>query len=91
MLRRWRAGEIPYGAAARIARRLGAVGLITYTLESEPGTSLRAAGWRDEGLTATRLRQWGHAGRPRPARAAILAAPKHRWCAPWSPSPAAPP
>lgn len=34
-----------YGAAARAARELGYRKIITYTLDSEPGTSLRAAGW----------------------------------------------
>ena len=35
-----------YGAAWRAARALGYRRLITYTLTTEPGTSLRAAGWR---------------------------------------------
>jgi hypothetical protein len=35
-----------YGAAWRATRTLGYRKLITYTLASEPGTSLRAAGWR---------------------------------------------
>ena len=34
-----------YGAAARAARALGYGKIITYTLDTEPGTSLRAAGW----------------------------------------------
>ena len=34
-----------YGAAARAARELGYRKIITYTLASEPGTTLRAAGW----------------------------------------------
>lgn len=34
------------GAAARLARLLGYTRLGTYTLETEPGTSLRAAGWQ---------------------------------------------
>ena len=34
-----------YGAAARAARALGYGRIITYTLDTEPGTSLRAAGW----------------------------------------------
>jgi hypothetical protein len=29
---------------------MGFVKIITYTLESEPGSSLKAAGWVDEGL-----------------------------------------
>jgi len=34
-----------YGGAARVARALGYSRLFTYTLDSEPGTSLRAVGW----------------------------------------------
>jgi hypothetical protein len=37
--------SILYGAAARIAREMGYAKIITYTLQSEPGTSLRASGW----------------------------------------------
>ena len=33
------------GAAARAAKALGAARIITYTLEEEAGTSLRASGW----------------------------------------------
>jgi len=40
-----------YGAAWRAARGLGFRRLITYILDSEPGTSLRAAGWRLVGTT----------------------------------------
>ncbi|MFY0540036.1 XF1762 family protein [Nannocystis pusilla] len=36
-----------YGACRRGAAALGFERLITYTLASEPGTSLRAAGWRE--------------------------------------------
>ena len=39
-----------YGAAARAARTLGYRKIITYTLDSEPGTTLRAAGWSCAGL-----------------------------------------
>lgn len=35
-----------YGASRRIAKAFGYTRLITYTLMSEPGTSLKAAGWR---------------------------------------------
>lgn len=34
-----------YSAAARVAREKGYRKIITYTLATEPGTSLRAAGW----------------------------------------------
>lgn len=34
-----------YGRCARIAREMGYHKITTYTLESEPGTSLKASGW----------------------------------------------
>ena len=35
-----------YGACCRAAKALGYRKIITYTLASEPGTSLKASGWR---------------------------------------------
>jgi hypothetical protein len=52
-----------YGACWRAARALGYRRLVTYTLTTEPGTSLRAAGWRVVG--AVRGRSWHCASRPR--------------------------
>jgi len=52
-----------YGAAWRACRALGYTRLITYTLSSEPGVSLRAAGWRTVGTT--KGRSWNWRGRPR--------------------------
>jgi hypothetical protein len=40
------ANSFLYGACWRIAREMGYVRAITYTQGSEPGTSLRAAGWK---------------------------------------------
>jgi hypothetical protein len=40
-----------YSAAWRVAKNLGWKRLITYILKSEPGTSLRAAGWKCLGET----------------------------------------
>lgn len=45
-LGRLNACSMLYGACWRAARALGYRRLITYTLQSESGTSLRAAGWR---------------------------------------------
>jgi len=39
-----------YGAAARTAKAMGFVKIQTYILESELGTSLKAAGWVCEGV-----------------------------------------
>lgn len=52
-----------YGAAWRAARAMGYRRLGTYTLEREPGTSLRAAGWHEIGVVP--LRSWSRPGRPR--------------------------
>ena len=38
-----------YGACARVAKEMGYRRIITYTLQSEPGTSLTASGWRNCG------------------------------------------
>lgn len=50
-----------YGAAARAAKALGYERIHTYVLASEPGTSLRAAGWNDEGTTNGG--DWNHSNR----------------------------
>ena len=52
-----------YGAAARAARAMGYQKIITYTLDTEPGTSLRAAGWQCAGPAGGE--RW--AGKRRPA------------------------
>ena len=41
-----------YAAAARICKEMGFWKIQTYILEEEPGTSLKAAGWKFEALTA---------------------------------------
>lgn len=52
-----------YAACWRAARALGYRKLITYTLASESGASLRAAGWRTVG--EVRGRTWSCPSRPR--------------------------
>jgi hypothetical protein len=55
-----------YGAAWRAAKALGYSRLITYTLSSEPGASLRGAGWRLLGEATTKTGQgWSVPSRPR--------------------------
>lgn len=53
------------GACARAARAVGAWRIITYTLDSETGASLRGAGWEQtkDGITSW----WTHAGSRTPA------------------------
>jgi len=55
--------SILYGACARIAREMGYKRVVTYTLASEPGTSLRASGFVDCGEAGGV--SWDMPGRPR--------------------------
>lgn len=52
-----------YAAAARAAKAMGYRKIITYTLDTEPGTSLRAAGWVCAGIAGGK--RW--TGQRRPA------------------------
>jgi len=53
-----------YSAAWRAGRALGYKRMITYTLaDAEPGTSLRAAGWKE--LYSTPGKSWSVTSRPR--------------------------
>lgn len=64
-----------YGALCRAARALGYSEAWTYTLQEEPGTSLRAAGFLEAGTS--RGGDWGREGRGRAA--AVCSGPKTRW------------
>lgn len=52
-----------YAAAWRAARAMGYRKLITYTLDTEPGTSLKAAGWKV--VAETKGGSWSCPSRPR--------------------------
>ena len=53
------------GACVRAARAIGAARVVTYTLDTESGASLRGAGWR---MTKDGIRSWWtHAGSRTPA------------------------
>ena len=54
-----------YGAAWRATKALGYIKLITYILNTEPGTSLTAAGWRLIGSTSGDTWNRPNASRPR--------------------------
>ena len=77
--------SILYGAAARTAKAMGYNRIITYTLQSEPGTSLRAAGWTL--VCKAGGKSWNMPGRPREETQRTLFgnerkypdAPKYRW------------
>lgn len=52
-----------YAAAWRAARAMGYRRLITYILDTEPGTSIVAAGWKRAG--STKAESWSRTSRPR--------------------------
>lgn len=57
------ANSFLYGAAWRAAKALGYGKLITYTLPTESGSSLKGAGWELIGEAGGG--KWGRSGRPR--------------------------
>ncbi len=65
-----------YAAAARAGKALGYKRIQTYILDTEPGVTLRAAGWTDEGPAGGG--QWHHTdGKPR--RTDQPTGPKRKW------------
>jgi hypothetical protein len=68
--------SILYAAAARACAAMGFTRIQTYILEDELGTSLKAAGWRFDGMTAG-----GHHKRSdgSPRRSDQPECPKQRW------------
>lgn len=64
-----------YAAVARAAKAMGFHRVITYILESEPGTSLRAVGW--EPRAKTQGGSWSRSSRPREDKHPLE--PKVRW------------
>ncbi len=74
---RWNACSQLYGWAAREARRRGFQKIITYTLEAEEGTTLRAAGWTDEGAVGRAGKSWNTPSRPRVDKTILCR--KRRW------------
>ncbi len=64
-----------YSRAARIAKELGYRKIITYILETETGSSLKASGWHKE--ADTRGGDWSVKSRPRNTKAPTC--PKQRW------------
>lgn len=57
------AASMLYGAAWRAAKAMGYKRLITYVLQSETGTSVKAAGWREVGVAGGG--SWDRVSRPR--------------------------
>lgn len=74
---RWNACSQLYGWAARTAASRGFEKIITYTLETEEGTSLRAAGWTCEGPAGGG--SWDRRRRRR-TNSTLPSGTKTRWC-----------
>lgn len=66
-----------YSKAARIAKEMGYKKIITYILQSEAGTSLKATGWKCE-TQKCGGGDWNRIGRPRMTKAPQCL--KQRWC-----------
>lgn len=64
-----------YSAAARVAKELGYKKIITYILDSEEGSSLKASGWEYE--ANIRGHSWNTKSRPRKTTAPTC--DKQRW------------
>lgn len=71
------AASMLYGAAWRAAKALGYRRLITYTLDTEPGTTLRAAGWKAVAESPGGSWHTPNSGRPRVDKHPTQ--PKIRW------------
>lgn len=64
-----------YGAAARVAKAMGYQKIITYILDTENGSSLRAAGWKCAGRAGGKI--W--TGKRRPSEPLYPAQMKYRY------------
>lgn len=67
-----------YSRANRAAKAMGYTKVITYTLASESGASLRASGWKEEARVYGR--SWSCESRPREDKHPVVE--KIRWSAP---------
>lgn len=67
-----------YGACWRVWRAMGGLRLVTYTLASESGASLRGAGWKVEAESAPRGKPWHGPDRQREYQS-VYGQQKLRW------------
>lgn len=66
-----------YGAAARVAKNLGYSKIVTYTLDFESGSSLRAVGWTLE--SSVKGQNWNRPSREREQKSDYQTFDKYRW------------
>ena len=67
-----------YGRCWRVWQQMGGKRMVTYTLQSESGSSLRGAGWKIMGEVSTRSNPWGSSSRKREHQS-IYEQLKFRW------------
>ena len=72
-----------YAAALRAARAMGYRRVLTYTLPEESGASLRAVGFKLDGMTRYNKNGWDMPGRPRKTLGRYPTGPKARWIKEW--------
>jgi hypothetical protein len=68
-----------YAKAIKAGRNMGYRKFVTYTLTSEPGSSLKAVGFKLEGITQARPKGWDHPSRRRPMPERYPTGQKYRW------------
>lgn len=67
------------GAAIRAARAMGYYRIVTYTLPQESGSSMRAIGFQQDGITSARPTGWNCRSRPRSLPEKYPNTEKIRW------------
>lgn len=73
------ANSMLYGACVRAGKAMGYTSIITYTLLTESGASLKAAGFESEGVMRYNKNGWDMPSRPRQMAERYPAEPKIRW------------
>lgn len=68
-----------YAACWRAWKAMGGRRLITYTLQTEPGTSLTAAGWKIVGTTEPTRPGWRKQVKPERIYQPVMMERKNRW------------
>jgi len=68
-----------YGICTRICRDMGFDVVITYTLETETGASLRGAGWKEVGVTKPCADGWRKSDHLTREHQPVMALVKRRW------------
>jgi predicted secreted Zn-dependent protease len=67
------------GKAIRVGKEMGYTRFLSYTGISEPGTSMKAAGFHIDGIVKGSAKGWNMPSRPRAAPARYPSGDKYRW------------